>query len=72
MMKHEVNWTEELQEELMDLAGYIAFQNREFICSACLETLERLKKIIHDFYGLNAYIEMSDMIDSVMEEEEYE
>ena len=68
----EITWKDELQDELMELAEYIAFQNREFICTACLETLERLKTIMHDFYGMNAYIEMSDMIDSVMEEEENE
>ena len=68
----EITWKEEMQEELMELAEYIAFQNKDFICSACLETLDRLKTIMHDFYGMNAYIEMSDMIDSVMEDEENE
>ncbi|MBO7695325.1 MAG: hypothetical protein J6T10_22100 [Methanobrevibacter sp.] len=68
----EITWKDELQEELMELAEYIAFNNSEFICTTCLETLDRLKTIMHEFYGLNAYIEMSDMIDSVMEEEENE
>lgn len=68
----EITWKDELQDELMKLAEYIAFQNKDFICSACLETLDRLKTIMHDFYGMNAYIEMSDMIDSVMEDEEDE
>ena len=65
----EINWKDELQDELMELAEYIAFNNSEFICTTCLETLDRLKVIMHDFYGMNAYIEMSDMIDSIMEDE---
>lgn len=68
----EINWKDELQDELMELAEYIAFQNRVFICSTCLKTLRRLKTIMHKYYGMNAYIEMSDRIDSVMEEEDYE
>lgn len=68
----EITWKDELYDELMELAEYIAFQNREFICTSCLETLERLKGIALDFYGRNAYYEMTDMIDSVMKEEDYE
>lgn len=66
----EITWKDEMLDELMELAEYIAFNNSDFICTTCIETLERLKGIVHDFYGMNAYMEMDNMIESTMKEDE--
>lgn len=67
-----VTWKDEMLDELMELAEYIAYNNSDFICTTCLETLERLKSITYDFYGINAYTEITNIIDSAMEVEENE
>lgn len=66
-----IEYTEkdEMLEDLMEIADYIAYNNRDFICTACLEALERLKVFTAKFYGMNAYYEMENMINSIMEEE---
>lgn len=63
---------EEVKDFILDLADYIAFNNRDFVCSTCLEVLEKLKEFMLDFYGWSGYTEISDMIESVMEEDENE
>ena len=66
-----IEYTEkdEMLEDLMDIADYIAYNNKDFICSTCLEVLDRLKAFTAKFYGMNAYYEMDNMITSTMEEE---
>ena len=63
---------EEMFDELLDIADYIAYNNTDFICTTCLTTITKLKDFIHRFYGFEKYMYFSEVIDSVMEEEEYE
>ena len=70
--EYEPTEREEVKDFILDLAEYIAFNNKDFICSTCLETLERLKDFMYSFYGMEGYCEICDMIDSEMEDEENE
>lgn len=61
---------EEVKDFILELADYIAYNNKDFICSTCLETLDRLKDFMYSFYGMHAYCEICDIIDSYMEDDE--
>lgn len=63
---------EEIKDFILDLAEYIAYNNKDFICSTCLETLEKLKDFMYSFYGMQGYCEISDMIEDTMGEDEGE
>ena len=73
-MKNEL-WTEigsEMFDELLDIADYIAYNNREFVCTACLTTLDKLKDFVHKFYGYEEYRYFSEVINSMLEDKDYE
>lgn len=63
---------EEMFDELLDIADYIAYNNTDFICTTCLTTIDKLKDLIYRFYGFEKYMYFSEVIDSIMEDTENE
>lgn len=68
----ELTEKDEMLEDINEIVDYIAFNNRNFICTTCLEVLDRLKDFVYTYYGLNTYMETSNIIQANMEDEEDE
>lgn len=69
-------WYEEIKEEmlddLIDIADYIAYNNTEFICTACLTTLDKLKDYVHRHFSFEQYMYFTEVIDSRLEDTDNE
>ena len=70
--EYEPTEREEVKDFILELADYIAFNNRVFVCSTCLEVLNRLKDFMYTFYGVKGYDEITEVIEYEMEVEDDE
>lgn len=63
---------EYLYNKLSELIASIAYDNKDFYCSKCLTTMDDILSIVNCVLGWETYCELRDMVDEIMEDDDYE
>lgn len=61
-----------LYQKLEKIISYLAYENKDFVCSACLHTMDELYDMARYMLSFATACDLKDMADEIMEVDEDE